>query len=57
MSLGIARLAVAFAWALGLSDRQTAAAIGISENAVRLQRREMQLRKTGRGAPVWGEEP
>jgi hypothetical protein len=57
MSLGIARLAVAFAWAWGLSDRQTAAAIGISENAVRLQRREMQLRKTGRGAPVWGEEP
>jgi DNA-binding NarL/FixJ family response regulator len=56
MSRGIARLAVAFAWAWGLSDRQTARAIGISENAVRLQRREMALKKTGRGMPLWRDQ-
>ncbi len=46
-------LAIAFAWAWGLSDWRIGAALGCSENAVRRMRRGLGLRKTGRGAPVW----
>lgn len=49
---GVARLAVAFGWLWGLTDRQISAAIGISQNAVKLQRREMDLRATDRSAAV-----
>jgi hypothetical protein len=49
-------LAIAWAWAWGLPDWRTAAALGVSEFAVLQLRRELGLRKTGRGAPVWREE-
>lgn len=46
-------LAVAFGWGFGLSDWRIGLALGVSENTVRLMRRRMGLRKTGRGAPMW----
>jgi hypothetical protein len=49
----VTALAIAFAWGFGLSDRQTAAALGLTENGVRKRRRKLGLIKTGRGAPVW----
>lgn len=45
-------LAIAFAWAMGLSDWRIGAAIGVSENQVRLRRRAMGLKKGGGGVPV-----
>jgi hypothetical protein len=46
-------LAVAFGWAFALPDWRIGQALGVSENAVRLMRRELGLRKTGGGMPVW----
>ncbi len=46
-------LAILFAWHFGLSDWRTGQALGLSENQVRLQRRALGLRKTGRGKPAW----
>ena len=48
----MAALAVSFDWAYGLLDWQIGEALGISENAVRLIRWELGLKKTGRGRPV-----
>jgi hypothetical protein len=44
--------AIYFAWLFGLSDWRAAQALGVTENAVRRQRRALGLMKTGRGAPV-----
>jgi hypothetical protein len=44
-------LAIAFAWAWGLSDWRTGEALGVSENRVRRARQALGLRKTGRGMP------
>ena len=43
---------MAFAWAFGLTDWRAAEALGMTENALRLHRRRLGLRKTGRGAPI-----
>lgn len=44
--------AIYFAWVFGLSDWRTAQALGTSENAVRLHRRALGLKKTGGGQPL-----
>ena len=49
-------LALAFGWGFGLADWQIGEALGVSEYAVRMRRRALGLRKTGRGMPVWREE-
>ena len=49
-------LAIAFGWAWGLSDWRVGEALGVSENTVRRLRRELGMRKTGRGVPVWRED-
>jgi hypothetical protein len=45
-------LAIAFAWAWGLSDWRTGEALGVSEHDVKRARQALGLRKTGRGMPA-----
>jgi hypothetical protein len=47
--------AIYFAWLFGLSDWRAAQALGVTENAVRRQRRALGLRKTGGGQPTGWE--